>query len=357
MVPDDIDPILLVRYFSGEGSEADVQAVRRWIAADPAHAAVVEGLREAWRIAGEAQPEWDVEEALAAVRARGATRVGDVVPLASRRTRPANLTLLRPAPARWRVMATRIAAGIAIVAGAGLVWRAAGPGAVDTAPVVAMRTFTTANAEQATVALSDGSRVILGPASTLRVPERFGPDGRNVSLDGEAYFEVAHDTTRPFTVASGIGLTRVLGTKFGVRARAEDGEVRVVVAEGRVSLAPRDTTGGAGGAPVILAAGDLGRLAPNGAPEAVRQVDVTRYLGWTEGRLVFVDAPLPEVLAELNRWYDVEFRLGDPALARRHLTTSFQHETIAQVLDVLRASLDVRGIEAGRTVTLYPSRP
>src|SRR5690554_2226786 len=96
---DDLDLTLLARYFNGEGSEADVQAVRRWIAADPARAVVIDRLRNVWRIAGEAHPTWDTEGALATVRRRAA-RASE----STRAHKPA-LELLRPSPTPvyWRV--------------------------------------------------------------------------------------------------------------------------------------------------------------------------------------------------------------------------------------------------------------
>jgi transmembrane sensor len=137
-----------------------------------------------------------------------------------------------------------------------------------------------------------------------------------------------------------------------VRAYQGDSSVAVVVAEGRVGLAAQDGRQGS----AVLTRGDLARLDPAGRVRVERGVDVARYLAWTQGRLEFVNAPLRDVLPELARWYDLDFRLADSALASRPLTASLGAESASEMLRLLEASLDVRVRRAGRVVTLQPQR-
>src|SRR6266853_5199475 len=102
----------------------------------------------------------------------------------------------------------------------------------------------------------------------------------------------------------------------------------------------------------LLARGDFGRLASDGQTTVARGVDVAQILGWTEGRLAFERTPLPEVLAELDRWFDRDFVLGDSSLVRLRLTTSLRGESLGEAIAVLEAALSVHARVVGRTVIL-----
>ena len=275
--------------------------------------------------------------------------------------------------------AWRIAAAIALLVGGGAVWftmRSRSPASDQRAP---MWTYATARAQRATLTLPDSSKVTLNTETRLEIPASFGRRTRDVYLDGEAYFEVAHDHKRPFRVHAGSAVTEVLGTKFGVRAREGESAVQVAVAEGRVALSSppgplsnttssppgsvstsssppgplsTDVERGNEGERTVLEHGDVGRLASDGRTTVAHGVDVGRMLGWTEGRLAFERTPLPQVLAELDRWFDRDFVLGDSSLAGLRLTTSLRGESLAEAIAVLEAALDVKARVVGRTVIL-----
>ncbi|NUQ19981.1 MAG: DUF4974 domain-containing protein [Gemmatimonadaceae bacterium] len=186
--------------------------------------------------------------------------------------------------------------------------------------------------------LPDGTRVVLGAASTLRYSATFGA-AREVVLDGEGYFEVVHDPRHPFRVRAGDAVAEDIGTAFGVRAYPRDGTVRVVVATGAVALhSARDSS-----APrAMLRPGQRGALRRGETRVAVDSAELSSALAWLRGALAFDDAPLPEVVAELERWYDVRIRIGDSTLATRRLTASFPSATLADVLAALAPALDLR---------------
>src|SRR6185503_4275611 len=111
--------------------------------------------------------------------------------------------------------------------------------------------------------------------------------------------------TRPFTVRTSTASVRDLGTRFIVRARQHERHTDVVVVEGVVAIGPRHAADS-----VVLRPGDFARIADTSSAVAVRRnVRLSRYLGWTEGQLAFERTPLPEVVSELERWYDVEIEL------------------------------------------------
>ena len=186
--------------------------------------------------------------------------------------------------------------------------------------------------------------------SKLRVPADYGETVRAVYLEGEAYFAIAHHSAKPFAVHAGQGVIWDLGTRFGVRAYADEQDVEVVVADGKVRLR---AAGGLDSAGQVVREGELSRLDHAGVASLPRRVDPQRFLAWTAGRLVFQDAPLRDVLPQLARWYDVDLTLGSPSLAGRRLTLSVRGEPVVQVLDAIALLTHARYERAGRSVTFY----
>ncbi len=222
-------------------------------------------------------------------------------------------------------------------------------------PAAPLREFATGPGQRLTLSLPDGSKIQLSVASRLRVLPGFGSRRRTVELEGEAFFDVRHDARRAFLVRTSRGTIEDLGTAFGVRATAPDRDVQVVVAAGSVTLR------GAGlSAPAVtLRQRDRGVIDARGRVTVARGVALDRYLGWTRGALVFENAPLPAVLAQLDSWYDLDIRFADPSLARAHLTMSFATPSADDALAALARVLDVRVARTGKLVrfTSVHSRP
>jgi transmembrane sensor len=331
-VNEPIDWALLDRYLAGEASPEAAERVERWLAESPERAETVRALR-----GGEAHAvsEARTDRAWASLSAR----IAEAGPALAGGGRAPAWTR------RSRVPLLRAAAVAALLIGTGTLWW--WPVRQVREPILAVATA--AGATRSLV-LGDGSHVTLGAASRLQYPRRFRGNKRTVVLEGEAFFEVAHDAERPFTVRSGGALTRVLGTRFDVRGYAGE-PVRVVVESGRVRLLP--VTGADSG--VVLVRGDMGVAAP-GQPVTRRGgVDPARYAGWREGRLEFDRAELAEVGRELQRWYGVEVRITDPALARRHVTLTLPRAALDEVLNAISLSLGARWSRAGGTILISPS--
>ncbi|HEY6156320.1 MAG TPA: FecR domain-containing protein [Gemmatimonadales bacterium] len=204
------------------------------------------------------------------------------------------------------------------------------------------RVYATTAGQRLVMRLPDGTQVTLAPQSRLRSEADYGTARRDLYLDGEAYFQVAPDSQRPLRVHTTQSVTEDLGTAFVVRAYADQVATEVVVAEGRVTLSRADTTAAARTPALVLEARDLGTLAPSGVPAVRRGVDVGRYIAWTRGVLAFDGTPLGDVVRTLGRWYNVEIRLADSALAARRLTATFQNESIDLVLQRIALTVGLR---------------
>lgn len=219
--------------------------------------------------------------------------------------------------------------------------------------------YRTSRGQYATIRLADSTTVTLAPESHLAVSARFADGVREVSLDGEAIFSVRHNAAHPFRVRTHGALVEDIGTKFDLRAYAGDAGVTVAVVEGSVSLGTdrRDTTSarerGAAGA-TVLRGGEVGKLDEHGTVVAAGSSNAASYLGWADGRLSFVDQPLPEVLRTIARWYDLDVRVPDPQLARRSVTADFVRQSPEEMIDALAVAMEATVERNGRIITLRP---
>jgi transmembrane sensor len=329
---------LLARYLAGECSADETLEIERWADEAPAHRARLEALRHIWSARQPAQ-SWDtqaiwsnVQRTMRAGRRRPLRLIGDHA--MGREHRP------------WSTRIAAIAAAILVIAASAALLKIASTAKAPAA--VAMREYVTPRGQRATVRLDDGTRVTLGAQSRLRWGEPLGAQ-RDVYLDGEALFTVAHDPRRPFRVHVGDAVMQDLGTEFSVRGYADDGRVVVVVKSGQVALSPRET---AAAQRVVLDAGDLGAMSARGVVTVQHDVDVDRYQAFADGRLVFVDTPLGDALVQLQRWYDAQFVVRDSTLLSATVTASFQGAGLDDVLRALTASLDMHAERRGSTVWL-----
>ena len=233
----------------------------------------------------------------------------------------------------WRRIALPAAATIALLVGGALLWRVISGGSTN----LAGQTYRTAVGRSDSLVLRDGSRVLLGPGSELKLAARYGDGRREVELRGQALFEVRHDDRRPFHVRAGSAAISDVGTTFAVRSDAGD-EVHVVVTSGAVMLRGAGAPADKG---VLLERGDRGTLRTDGQVVADRGIATEADLAWTQGRLVFHDATLERVRADLRRWYGIELEIADSSVAGRHLTATFAGEPVQQVLDVIALALGV----------------
>jgi transmembrane sensor len=224
----------------------------------------------------------------------------------------------------------RIAAAAVIIAGATVFWQNARRSRLDGS----VQTYATSVGERRQVTLTDGTRVLLGPTTRLIVPAA-ADEGRTATLDGIGYFNVVHDSAHPFTVKAGAITVQDVGTAFSIESDDSAG-TRVAVDSGSVAIG---AAGHAVSRGAVLNARDRAVVDINGVVAIERSAVSDDDLAWVQGRLVFRDAPLVLVGAELYRWYGVRLRVADSSLANLHLTASFSGEPVDRVLNVIALSL------------------
>jgi len=183
------------------------------------------------------------------------------------------------------------------------------------------------------ITLADGTKVWLNAASKLKYPARFIGKERVVTLEGEGYFSVSKDESKPFKVLSKGQELEVMGTEFNISAYGEESTVTTTLVNGRVKVGTARATA-ATRAPVIL---NPGQQATNteGAEIKVHGVDVAPYVRWKEGVFYFDDTKLMDAMNQLSRWYDLEviYEKGIPDI---YLYGEIgRDKTLKEVLDML----------------------
>ncbi len=290
-----IDDQLLAKYIAGEADTAEQAVVRSWVAASPVNAEELERMRAVWDLGSEAEADVHVEQALAKVQQRiaAAEGRGRVIPFTRH--------------LRW-VAAAAVLMGVVFAAR----WW-------FTQDVQRFASGATFSKER----LADGSRVELSPGTRMDV--RIGHE-RKVTLEGEAYFEVTKDKEHPFMIdVDGVEVT-VLGTAFTVDAFDTARWVLVRVREGRVQVVASNDT-------VVIGAGE--HAGYDRQLHKLESVVAPPFEVWGERIIHFEDAPLEQVVIELEKMFPVNIHLANADIARCHLTATFEEEPIERILSVI----------------------
>jgi ferric-dicitrate binding protein FerR (iron transport regulator) len=210
---------------------------------------------------------------------------------------------------------------------------------------IATKKLITHNGERITCVLPDSTVVHLNSGSRLDYPEYFSGDTRTVELSGEAYFSVKHDKYRPFIIKTNNSQVTVTGTEFDIRNR--NNNTKIVVAKGSVnvlSLRSRKQEN--------LKKGEMVQLDNSGNITTPKQVNLKYYLAWRENKLAFIHTPLKEVMAEIERTYNVRAEFINDSTKNRTLTGIFETDSLDKILSVLSLTLDLNISQKGMKIII-----
>ncbi len=189
--------------------------------------------------------------------------------------------------------------------------------------------------------LSDGSLVHMNHNTRVIYPETFGHSSRDVILDGEAYFMVAKDKSRPFTVHTPQGSVKVYGTEFmvstGGETRQSENTTEVVLIEGSISVTPTN------GTEHMLVPGQMATLNSNLSSAIIHTVDTAPYKAWNTGTFVFDNIPLQQLMDVLSHWYGFQVVFLSDAAREKHFTGEL--DRYGSIQPSLTAISSVTGLE------------
>lgn len=203
----------------------------------------------------------------------------------------------------------------------------------------------TTTGERSEVTLSDGSHVLLNANSRLSYPKKFSDGSREITLEGEAFFSVAKDPSRPFHVTSGAIVTTALGTSFNVYTRDE--RVQVALVTGMVKVVHSEGSQ----QEVVLTPGEAAFYVPGTAIQK-QPYQPKELLAWKEGVLLFNNDNIVQVVHKLEHWYGVEIEVLGREQSVRHFNGEFTNESLDNILSALSYSWGFTYTITGKKVVI-----
>lgn len=335
----------LVRRDAEDWSRHEQQALEDWLSESARHKVAFLRLESAWTEAGRLQalaaglPAGTLPRRTAhAVSGDGPNTLPDLRDF----TFTPRHTDARPRRSGWRHGLAATLAMLALGSAAWGGWQLTGR---------EQASYASAVGQLQTVTLPDGSTATLSSDSRLHV--RLSRGERHVALvQGEAFFDVARDTRRPFVVETEGRRVAAVGTRFSVRRDTD--AVRVVVTEGKVRLESRAGRDGRAQPVALLPAGSIATAGRNGVlVRSLPVADAERYLEWREGFLTFDDASLADAAAEFNRFNTRKLELGDAAVADLRVGGNFRWSNADGFAHLLEQGFPVRAERHADRIVLH----
>lgn len=316
-----INEDILIQYIDGTLPASNVAAVEEWLAASPENTKMLEQLfyvqelTKRIRVMNSVDPEKALQQFKAQVKkSKKQARIRRIMMITQR----VAAALLLP-----------------VLVLSAYLWMQGGKNEVR---MVEVRTNP---GVVSTFDLPDGSRVWLNAASSLKYPADFVADSRQVTLEGQGYFEVTHDKKKPFIVNAGQDYSvKVLGTSFNVSAYKDEDMIETTLVEGIVDIKVHR----AGGLDIsrILKPNEKATFIKNTKQLDVSTVNTDHETAWRDGELIFRNHSMSQVLKILGRHYHVKFQVKDTSVLNSIITARFKNESLAQVMEYLRLASGIK---------------
>jgi transmembrane sensor len=285
---------LLAKYLAGEANEKEKAAVEKWLGQSTDNRAEFGKLRSEWKIM-ESMKQFDVDNAWKKLHGR---ILDNEEPVLSDSGKSVDLHQRMSWGTPLRIAASLL---LLIALGASI--------AIAVSRFKKVTIFASAYERLKSVTLPDGTTVTMNSNTTLSYVKHFHGNTRNVTLTGEAFFEVTPDKSRPFIIQTDNAAIRVVGTSFNVDTKGSSSTVEVYVSTGIVEVYKPESRNNS----VFLHPGELGTVSKNIINS--KKVSNENAIAWKTGRMDFRDIPLSEAVEMLNKMYDVNIILKAQGLA------------------------------------------
>ena len=305
---------LIINYLIGEISLEDQHKLKKWLEEDESHPVILEQMEKFW-----AQGEMKFPDRKQAVFSRLKSEI-DKLEESDQFTKPSN---------RFTLGQLLRYAAVVLIASLISIY------AYISFEVDIQRTRSTINylekvsspGQKITTTLPDGTKVKLNSESKIIVPEHFPADIREVTLMGEAFFEVVPDPNKPFIVHFNNNEVEVLGTSFDVKEDTESHQKMVAVKTGKVAVNNK-----ANGEPILLDPLQMVVETQSGTLNKLPIMSEEAVFGWTDNKLVFDDNQYKTVFKEVSKWFGVEIEVGKELDEGMKYTAVFDNPTLDEVL-------------------------
>ena len=291
---------LLLKYISGNCTEAEKVTITEWLDADPANMKEYLALRKLNELT-----IWNSEISFGSEKQTKKKRIGRKI----------------------FFEAAKIAAILAV---AFFVSNKFFPNVIFQSPDIAMQTIYVPAGQRAELTLKDGTKVWLNAKTTLEFPETFTGKTRNVKLDGEGFFEVATDKSKPFIVNTEKYDVRVWGTKFNLMAYSQHETFETSLIEGAVEVLKQGMNNG-----VMLKPNE--RIYSQNGSMIIAPITNTDNFLWKEGIINFDNLTFAQLTSKLELYFDIEFEVKNSRLMNSHYTGKFRtKDGVKHILEVLQ---------------------
>jgi len=315
--------LLIIRHLAGETKVSEEALLQHWLSQSADHRKEYEALKQAWELGAiERLPEADQ------LYQRIEKELED-----------------KPHTSRLRQPTFLAAAMLSIfLVSAYLLW-------IYTPlfnPENRWHTVNTQKGELQQISLEDGTIVYLNTASELKSAFDYNTKERRVKLRGEAFFDVARDTSKPFIIELPEGQVQVLGTSFNVRAYADDHNIETTVKSGKVAFRHDEQAE----ANLIL---PNEKLSFSKKENTIKKeaAEVTQSLAWMEQKIVFQAHTLKEIAKELEHYFEIDIVFENDELQNCSMTGTFKNTSYREILNALRLTNAFKFREEGNRVIIY----
>ena len=199
--------------------------------------------------------------------------------------------------------------------------------------VIVMNEKVTKAGQKSVLTLFDGTKIFLNANSKLKYPTHFGETSREVYLDGEAYFEVAHKDKKPFIVHSSDISVLVLGTKFNVQAFPDEKDIKVSLVDGKVKVSGESIS--INNKIIYLKPQQQFVYSKISKQSVVQKFETIKEIGWKDNTYIFDNEPLADVFRKLKRAFAVDFKLADKKRNIK-LTADFKNDPFWTVVKTIK---------------------
>jgi ferric-dicitrate binding protein FerR (iron transport regulator) len=213
------------------------------------------------------------------------------------------------------------------------------------AALTIMKKTTTERAEYKYILLPDSTQVWLNAGSTLEYPENFDKTVREITLLGEAYFDVKHAAEHPFIIHTGKVITTVMGTAFNINAYADRTNIKVSVSRGKVKVSL--------GNQVLATLYKDQEIKVSKSENQTQQkvLSTNTVAAWQQGNMVYEDETLGEIIADLERVYNVNIKISAGRMSSLQVTTRFRRDLrTGHALEILRKLTDTHSEQKNGTI-------
>ena len=201
-----------------------------------------------------------------------------------------------------------------------------------------------------TITLPDGTKIRLNSTSTLIFPGEFLGETREVSLTGEAFFEVTEDSSRPFIINTGRFNTTVLGTSFNISAYPSSQEIKVAVVEGKVFVENKEGAGGKNS--LTITPKEMAVFNKASGELNVHAFSYLKEIAWKDNVIYFENADMDEIIDKLAKYYGVTFVLNKRITSQKDYTATYENKPLEEILKGISFAFDFKFAIDDKVVTI-----